>query len=291
MVGGVRHHGYPLFLGGSNSQPAFVLESVEAHNAAHNYLAERGLAIQNPEAAQRVWRGLSQARRREIIEGSLRAAGVPQRLIDANIKAIMRGATPGTAVTRAAGYPGGLVRVGARRGAIAAELLTGIGALACNPYALAVEEILLNPTPTAGQARFTYEMPVFPPSSPDLYSLPRGTIILPNGQIYIPLPESEFGPSDFVPPPGSLVVIQSGRVIGQSVRAGATYPPGSVASASSLPWILYIPENVAEDQARNEYLDYLQYMGMSRAQQAPYIYLEPEYTFAEWLQRRYRTRR
>jgi hypothetical protein len=269
LVSGTRHHAYPLFLGGSNDQPVFVLDSVEAHQAAHNYLARYGLRTQNPAEAQQIWRGLSQARRREIIIGSLEAAGVPRRIIDRYIGRVMADATPGEAVARVAGYPGGLIsasrRLG-RRGSIAAgELIFAVGQLgrllgrvAASPEAMAIEEILLNPTEIAGPATLYYERSMAPPSSPDLYWLPRGTIILPNGQIYILLPEDEFGPSDFEPPPGSLVVIQSERIHGQDVRPGSTsYPQGSVAPATSLPWILSIPENVTEEQARRDYVDYL----------------------------------
>jgi hypothetical protein len=266
------------------------VESVEAHNAAHNYLAARGLPIQNPDAAQRVWRGLGEAAQQEIIEGSLRAAGVPQNLIEQNIAAIMRGATPGTAVTRAAGYPGGLIRVAGRRGAIAAgAIVRGIGLALANPFVIALEELVLDPTSLAGQAGLPVEVPIVPPGSPDIYYLPRGTFILPDGKIYIPLPESQFGPSDFEPPPGSLVVIASRRIAGQSVRPGATYPAGAVAPISSLPWILSIPENVTEAQARNEYQTYLQQSsGTLSMMAAPGYSRSPTMNFTDWVKVHYR---
>lgn len=171
----------------------------------------------------------------------------------------MRGATPGVAVTRIAGYPGGIIRVAARSGQIAASGIARVlGAVACNPYAIAIQELLLNPTALAGTGQLRYEMPVFPPGSPEPYYLPRGTYILPNGQVYVPLPESIFGPSDFQPPPGSIVVTRDHQIIGQSVGRGARYPADSIAPISSLPWVLLIPPNMTEAQARSEYLQYLQ---------------------------------
>jgi RHS repeat-associated protein len=291
MVGGFRHHGYPLFLGGSNSQPAFVLRSVEAHNAAHNYLAQHGYPIQNPVQAAERWGALTDPERRALIRGSLSVAGVPESTIDTYMAAIMRGATPGTAVIRAPGYPGGLIRIAARRGEIAAGALArGSVRVIASPYAGALLEIFLNPTPTAGTAALRFEVPYVPPNSPDVYYLPRGTYILPNGEVYIPLPESEFGPSDFTPPPGSLVVIRSGRVVGQDVprhfNTLTNYFPGTVAPVTSMPWILMIPENMTEEEAREGYMQFLRGQD-TYALRVRYGGMYPTMTFVEWLKWRY----
>jgi hypothetical protein len=281
LVGGTRHHAYPLFVGGSNNQPAFVLESVDAHNRAHNFLARNGIAVQNPQRARAVWLALSEARRRELIIGSLRAAGVPDNLIRSHIDAVMAGARPGFAVRRIAGYPGGLIRViaatarpGLRIGGMALRAASGV---LRNPWFIAISEMAIFPPALAGGVRLSYEQLEFPPGGSVYYFLPRGTFITPRGQIYIPLPESEFGQSDFQPPPGSLVVVRSDSVRGSLVRPGATYPPDSVRPVS--PLALLIPIGMTEETARLEYSRYLQGATGNSAGQTP--------NFMDWLRRTY----
>ncbi|MBX9681479.1 MAG: hypothetical protein K2X38_22210 [Gemmataceae bacterium] len=255
LVGGRRHHAYPLFLGGSNNQPAFFLESVAAHNEAHKVLARYGMPVNRPDDARRVWLLLSATRRRQIIIESLKAAGVPRLVITRNMERVVRGALPGTAVARIAGYPGGILTWRSTATAAAGTALRGFGILALNPYSLAIQEVLANPAPLAAAAHLEFEILMRPPSSPDRYFLPLGTYIQPDGFIYIPLPEAEYGESDYDPPEGTVVVTRNGRIDGDSVRHGAAYPADSTAPAVSRPWVMILPDGVTEEQARREYRD------------------------------------
>jgi hypothetical protein len=155
------------------------------------------------------------------------------------------------------------------------RVLGGAWRFATGPFGMAITEVLVNPTPTAGPALLPRNTLMFPPSSPEIYYLPRGTFILPNGLIYIP--DDTVG--NFTPPAGSFVV--RGRVVGNNLQPGATYAPATAAPVSLLPWILLIPNDVTEQQALAEYNAYIQahhYAG-SRT---------PTMNFTEWARYRYR---
>jgi RHS repeat-associated protein len=79
-----------------------------------------------------------------------------------------------------------------------------------NAFVLAIIAVFVDPTPTAGAPSLPRDTLTFPGHSPQLYYLPPGTFIMPNGLIYIPGPNQ-----DFLPPPGSVVV--TGRVCGQAI--------------------------------------------------------------------------
>jgi RHS repeat-associated protein len=77
------------------------------------------------------------------------------------------------------------------------------------PFAGSVAAVLLDPTPTASGGIKMNQL-MYPVHSPEFYYLPKGTYITPNGQIFVPGPNSTF-----VPPPGSVRV--TGKVAAQSV--------------------------------------------------------------------------
>jgi hypothetical protein len=158
------------------------------------------------------------------------------------------------------------------------EAMARFGRVIAGPYVLAITELLLDPTPTAGTANLPVNTLMRPPASPDVYRLPRGTLILPNGLIYIPGPGSMF-----VPPPDAVVV--TGSVVGNTLQPGQTFPPRAVAPISSLPWIMYLPPGVSETEARAGYSQYIQsgnYLGGDRNSRTQTM------NFGEWLRYTYR---
>jgi hypothetical protein len=111
---GVNNHGYPLHLGGSAVQPVVQLANEEAHVAFHRYLRQAGFPY--GDAGRAAWARLTEAQRRIHIIRALRAAGVPMRVIRANIGRIVAGARPGILTARPAGFPGGRIPIGAAVG-------------------------------------------------------------------------------------------------------------------------------------------------------------------------------
>ncbi len=109
LVSGWRHHPYPLYLGGSANQVVIDLRSQARHQAAHNFFTARGFGP--GDAGRAAWARLSARQQQAMIIRSLRAAGVSNSWIRANIANIMHGATPGVATPRPSGFPGGVVRV------------------------------------------------------------------------------------------------------------------------------------------------------------------------------------
>ena len=86
----------------------------------------------------------------------------------------------------------------------------GVLRFLASPFVWAATEILVDPTPTAGPGGVGVDQLMRPPHSPEIYYLPRGTYVLPNGLIYSPSPNSAFRP-----PAGSVRV--TGSVSGQDV--------------------------------------------------------------------------
>jgi len=107
LVSGQLHHGYPLYLGGSSTQPLIDLGSQKAHQAAHNYFSARGFGF--GDAGRTAWQALSSWRQQGHIYRSLRAAGVAPQVIRQNLSAMMRGAVPGVSQVRIRGLPGGRI--------------------------------------------------------------------------------------------------------------------------------------------------------------------------------------
>jgi RHS repeat-associated protein len=144
-----------------------------------------------------------------------------------------------TRVTGAAGAGGATAANAAGRSA--ANTVAGRGGstwfrtfakYAFGPLSAAIQEVFLNPTPTAGIAQLTENTLMMPPGSPDIYTLPLGTIILPTGEIYIPSVSSTY-----VPPQGSMVVV--GRVVGNGLRPGQPLTADQVAP--------YVSDNEDDD--------------------------------------------
>lgn len=95
------HHGYPLHLGGSVSQPVWDFADREAHITAQNYLRSR---FPYGDAGRAAWAKLAEAEQRALIVQSLRAAGVSSETIAANMDAMMAGAKPGVKIPRVGAY-------------------------------------------------------------------------------------------------------------------------------------------------------------------------------------------
>lgn len=102
------------------------------------------------------------------------------------------------------------------------KTLGTVARLAFGPFSVALSEIFVSPSSTASAGQIPENTLMRPPSSPDIYPLPLGTIIVPTGQIYLP-----GSGSTFVPPPGSVVVI--GHVIGNGLRPGERFRTDQVA--------------------------------------------------------------
>jgi hypothetical protein len=98
MVSGTLHHGYPLYLGGLQSQPLWSLGSCQLHQAAHEYLTAQGFGI--GDAGRLAWGRLTLEQQAYHIRQSLTAGGVPSHLIDQHIDDVMRGANPGVRIPR-----------------------------------------------------------------------------------------------------------------------------------------------------------------------------------------------
>gem|GEM_PF-3654720 len=98
MVSGTLHHGYPLYLGGLQSQPLWSLGSCQLHQAAHNYLASQGFGF--GDAGRAAWGRLTLEQQAHHIRQALTAGGVPSHLIDQHIDDVMRGANPGVRTPR-----------------------------------------------------------------------------------------------------------------------------------------------------------------------------------------------
>jgi hypothetical protein len=81
----------------------------QAHAAAHRYLASVGFPMNGGNAARVRWAALSLRQQQYHIIRSLRAAGVSNSFIRANIGSIMSGATPGRLTPRPSGFPGGIL--------------------------------------------------------------------------------------------------------------------------------------------------------------------------------------
>ena len=115
LVYGWNHHCYPYYLGGSPNQIVADLsaisqaDGVARHNAAHRFLAQQGFG---PNATgQAAWRALSRRQQQAMIIRSMRAAGIANSWIRANISNIMSGAVPGFPTVRPHTFPGGVARV------------------------------------------------------------------------------------------------------------------------------------------------------------------------------------
>jgi hypothetical protein len=101
-------HLYPLYLGGSYDQPVFDLTEAE-HTAAHDVLRNHGLgeraSDRSYDPARAAWRNMTPAQQRAIIIESMRAANIPENLINQHIDNIVRGSDPG--INRSPGRPSG----------------------------------------------------------------------------------------------------------------------------------------------------------------------------------------
>ena len=74
-LGEAVHHPYPLYLGGSNFQIGIDLVGAN-HDAAHRYFRERGYWGDQGRAD---WAALTRKQQKNIVDGSLKAAGVSAR--------------------------------------------------------------------------------------------------------------------------------------------------------------------------------------------------------------------
>ncbi|TWT39915.1 hypothetical protein KOR42_50610 [Thalassoglobus neptunius] len=74
------HHGWPLFLGGSNGQPQFYRDKA-MHTAAHDYL-QGALGHRSGDAARESFRKFSSAQQEDIIRQSMKKAGISDDVIN-----------------------------------------------------------------------------------------------------------------------------------------------------------------------------------------------------------------
>lgn len=96
------HHAYPLHLGGECvNQPLWDFkgaENVWRHQAFHDYMREHGFPY--GDAGRANWLKLTERQQQAHIMRALRKAGIPNEMIRATIDDIMKGAKPGTKITR-----------------------------------------------------------------------------------------------------------------------------------------------------------------------------------------------
>ena len=86
-------HWYPLYLGAA-PQEGMVTLSAEQHAAVHAYLESLGLGDKAPDVRKK-WASLDVSSQRQVIEGSMRKAGMPEDFIKTYSESVFRGATPG----------------------------------------------------------------------------------------------------------------------------------------------------------------------------------------------------
>jgi hypothetical protein len=118
-------HFNPLHLGGDNDQPLFHLTK-DQHTNAHEVLRKYGFT--NNDAGRAKWASISSAQRRAVIIESMRAAGIPQSMIDQHIDNIMKCERPGTnmASTRKTPTVSQKIR-GNRPGSVSPDFIKAMG--------------------------------------------------------------------------------------------------------------------------------------------------------------------
>ena len=91
------NHGYPLHLGGSNTQPLWDFTKVQ-HTAFHDYFRAKGFGY--GDAGRAAWKALTAREQQAHIMRALRAAGVCNSVIQKHIGAVLKDAIPGVKTTR-----------------------------------------------------------------------------------------------------------------------------------------------------------------------------------------------
>ncbi len=134
------HHGYPLHLGGSNSQPLIPLSAYQ-HRRAHAYLRTRGFGFGAGGRAN--WSALKPAEQRFHIRASLRFAGVSSNWIRQNIDSVMEGANPGVKTPRvpAGAKSAGFTTPGAMKSLAGGTVVMAVATAGYNYYLSAANNL------------------------------------------------------------------------------------------------------------------------------------------------------
>src|SRR5262249_37538670 len=91
-------HFYPLYLGGCDAQPLFEANK-ELHTAAHDVLRRHGVGAEKGDAGRALWKSFGNEKQRSIVKEAMKAAQIPNEVIEANLDKIFANAQPGTNLT------------------------------------------------------------------------------------------------------------------------------------------------------------------------------------------------